>query len=85
MHSRRSALLLEFVVVTCSVGASPLVAEGVNASRFKMTLQAPGLSQAFLPVDAARLDEFCRDDDGCAVSLHAEVSGVGLRASEWRV
>jgi hypothetical protein len=38
-------------------------------------------------VDPDRLEEFCRDDDGCMVSLRSESDAPTpvFRASEWRV
>jgi hypothetical protein len=64
--------------------ALPLSGEGVNLSRYRLPIQAPGFTSEISPVSPVVLDEFCRDDDGCAVSLRTETA-LGLRASEWRL
>ena len=55
--------------------------EGVNASRYVLPLAASTIAATEV-VDQARLEEFCRDADGCTVTLRLQGSGILTVASE---
>jgi hypothetical protein len=74
-RSRWSAVV---ALIVLPVGAQPVLAgEEVNMSRYKATVaDPPGLPGTTLVVDNAILNDLCRDDDGCSVTLRLETASV---------
>ena len=83
MKLHRAVGTLALVLVSVFGVSDRLVGETVNLSRFILTSTSPS-GGAVVSVPMEMLNEFCRDEDGCAFSLRYE-NGAEFRASSWRL
>jgi len=83
MKLHRAVCTLALVLVSVLGVSDKSVGETVNLSRFILT-NASLTGGAVVSVPMEMLDEFCRDEDGCALTLRYE-NGGEFRASSWRL
>ena len=71
--------LLAIAIVVASEASDP-----INLSRHVYSISASGSLVSVVPISAATLDPFCRDADGCTISVRV-VLGDLMRGNEARV
>ncbi len=81
MNPNRSLVSPAVAICVCGIlAATTLLAEGVSLSRYILTIT---LIPSVESVDPDVIDDFCKDDDGCGVTIRLERAG-SVRAKSGR-